>query len=306
MLYLLVLGLNLEAPRRSKPLANLQSASREHADSLRDCESGLPIGSTHPWCTWYTPHSRGNVVLIGDSNAGQFTEGAVAAAELRGYNLTVAADSGCPFADLVVTESTQRFDSAGCRRFYTSSMAAVARVRPALVIVASSSLEYLHDGNGVTFRDPTTGEVAHSSRDKARLWTRGLASMLQDFSRAGVPVVLVHNVPHFKNFSTLTCPGYKVYRQVSRCNEVRSRVAVAASQRLSRQAEDEALAQTSGAVGVDFTPDICTPTRCETLRGDIWMYRDGAHLSIAGAETLTFRFSSLIAANVRGAPRVAG
>jgi hypothetical protein len=185
-------------------------------------------------------------------------------------------------------------------------MAAMARGRPALVIVASSSLEYLHDGNGVTFRDPTTGEVAHSSKDKARLWTRGLASMLQDFSRADVPVVLVHSIPHFKNFSTLTCPGYKVYRQVSRCNEVQSRAAVAASQRLSRQAEDEALDQTSGAVGVDLTPDICTPTRCETLRGGTWMYRDGAHLSIAGAETLTFRFSSLIAANVRGAPRAAG
>ena len=290
----------------SQSLASLKSASDLHADVGRGCEGGLALGHTHPWCTWTTPHSRGTIVLIGDSNAGQFTEGAVAAAKARGYNLTIAVDSGCPFADLVVTYSTQRFDTGLCRRFYTESMAAIARTRPALVIVASSSLEYLHDHNGVTFRDPSTGLVAHTSTDKARLWSRGLASMLQAFSRADVPAVLVHNVPHFKGFSTLTCPGFKVYRQASRCNEVVSRTTMVANQRLSQNAENAALDQASGAVAVDFTPDICTPTRCETLRDGVWLYRDSAHLSIAGAKTLTDRFSQIIAANVRGAARTTG
>ena len=79
-----------------------------------------------------------------------------------------------------------------------------------------------------------------------------------------------------------------------------------ANQRLSQNAENAALDQASGAVAVDFTPDICTPTRCETLRDGVWLYRDSAHLSIAGAKTLTDRFSQIIAANVRGAARTTG
>ena len=54
-----------------------------------------------------------------------------------------------------------------------------------------------------------------------------------------------------------------------------------------RQAEDGALDAVPAATGLDLTDDLCGPTSCSTKQGDVWIYRDGGHLSVAGATALT-------------------
>ena len=90
----------------SEEVRTFAAANRGHADSGRGCD-GARLTEAKPECTWAVDDPRGTIVLVGDSNAGQFTEPAASAANAMGYNLTVATSSGCAFVDLVAaTEAT--------------------------------------------------------------------------------------------------------------------------------------------------------------------------------------------------------
>ena len=55
-----------------------------------------------------------------------------------------------------------------------------------------------------------------------------------------------------------------------------------------------AVAATPNASSVDVIDDLCTSTECSTLRNGTWIYRNGSHLSVAGAASLTDRFTQVI------------
>ena len=75
-----------------------QRMERFHADYLRGCSDWAPLGA-HSRCSWRVAGSRGEVVLIGDSNAGQFTEPFVRAANALRLTGSVATYSSCPFVE---------------------------------------------------------------------------------------------------------------------------------------------------------------------------------------------------------------
>jgi hypothetical protein len=243
------------------------------------------------------PDARGSVFLVGDSNAGQFTEPVARAANAASLNFTVATHTGCPFAD-VVTEYASSFDTSGCRRFVEGTIRGLARLRPSLVVVASSSTEYLHAGNGVTFRD-RAGRVAKTEQEKARMWRDGLASALHTLDEAGVPVLVVHTVPHFSDFDLRLCPVFRLYRDPGTCGRSITRAEVAGQQRLAASAESAAVAGARRATAIDLTDDLCTPTDCSTYRSGQWIYRDGAHITVGAALKLTGRFTKAIETLVR-------
>ena len=50
---------------------------------------------------------------------------------------------------------------------------------------------------------------------------------------------------------------------------------------------------------IDFTGALCSPKQCATNRENRWIYKDGRHLSVPGALTLTGRFRTAIRAHAR-------
>jgi hypothetical protein len=59
-------------------------------------------------------------------------------------------------------------------------------------------------------------------------------------------------------------------------------------------AEHRAASGVSTVTEVDFADQLCPTNRCSTNKGSFFFYRDGAHLSVPGARTLTDRFRELI------------
>jgi len=268
----------------------LRDQNRPHLDVTRGCEGDMPEDVvTRTRCTWTVPGATGHVYLLGDSHAGQFAEPAIAAARRAHLDLTLATWNGCPFADLTLHSPS----GVGiCNDFIVRWTSYLSRQDDATVVIASRSGEYLHD-SGLRFEDPQTHSVASTTADKARVWTAGLRRTLSRIAAHGNAVDLVATVPQFPGFDLRSCPSVDLWWNATGCGRVRSRSAVDAQLRVARSAEAVAVRDLRGARQVTFIDDLCSSTSCSTSRGSLWLYRDGSHLSVAGAMTLTPQFERL-------------
>ncbi len=45
---------------------------------------------------------------------------------------------------------------------------------------------------------------------------------------------------------------------------------------------------------LDFFEDLCPDAKCTARRGEVWLYRDSLHVSVAGSELLASRFAETV------------
>jgi hypothetical protein len=270
-----------------------------HMDIQLGCDDVRPLGQrTAPACTLRVPRPRGRVVLIGDSNAGHFSEPVVRAANRAGFGVTIVTASACPFLDLSVmrhdgsSNPLQKMDL--CRRFYIGSLEALARLRPSLVITAARADLYI--GQASTGLGRPGGAITYRASAKAQLWHQGLVSTLRRLNDAGIPVLVAHPVP-VQPISASSCAVIRILTES--CMISISRSAVDQSLRRSVGAENRAIAAVPMAWAVDFENELCGRDRCASLRVGTPLYRDSEHLSVDGALSLTERFYKAIVAHAR-------
>lgn len=289
----------LYAPKPSASASTralLQATNRAHADQVRHCNQGTPYAELPDRCTWTVADSKGTVVLLGDSNAGQFVEPAAKAANELGYDLTAATYPDCPFVDLRVSPAGRPQVAARCRRFVARSLRELERNPPELVILAASAPLYLV--STATFTDPYTNKVATTAAAKAALYRQGLERVLTRLHEAGIPTVVIHPVPQWRSWDPRECANALVYLSPRSCGTDQSLAEVAAFRDAALAEEERAIAAVPGTVGVDFTDELCSRD-CASNRRDLWLYKDGRHLSVVGALRLTERFRQLIEADAR-------
>jgi hypothetical protein len=247
-----------------------------HADAVRHCDTFISPGSSaRAQCTWHVPKSRGQIVLLGDSNAGQFTEPVVLSGNRAGFDVTVLTFSSCPYVGIPTQPS--------CERFTHQAVSRLVHLRPNLVILASRTDVYL--GNAT--------EAA------ALRWQQRLTRILGRLNRVDVPVVIVHPVPRLP-ISPDRCAVVSIL--TSSCGSSRRRVDVERELGRADAVEQAAAASAPLTATVDLNDDLCSRSNCTTMRNGALLYRDDEHLSVQGALTLTGRFTRIVAANAR-APR---
>jgi SGNH domain (fused to AT3 domains) len=263
-----------------------------HLDVKQGCGNPYPLDERpRTACTWPTAPSKGRIVLIGDSNAGHFTEPVVAAARRAHLDLTVATFSSCPFVDVGVVRADALEGEADCRAFTRGTLRALVEMKPDLVITAARSDHYIED-DSIRLQNED-GELIRSPGEKARLWERGLERLLGRLDAAAIPVLVVEPVPLFPHPPDV-CTTLAILR--NGCSSSVSRAAVDAELQRARDAERRAAARVGNATLIDFEDEICGADRCETSRNGTILYRDADHLSVAGALTLTDRFYRAIEA----------
>jgi peptidoglycan/LPS O-acetylase OafA/YrhL len=285
----IIASMGLAALQSHLPIA---SAAALHADYTRGCDSIAPFGdASRTQCTWAVANPRGTVVLLGDSNAGQFTEPFAAAARRARYDATVTTLSNCPFVQLRVHFRL----SEGCAQHNRRSLAALLRARPSLVIIAARTDAYI-DGTAATLGKLDGDSVERSPARKARLFVDGLRTELQALNRIGVPVIVVHPIPLLPE-NEQTCAV--VLLMLSSCRGSLSRVAVDRELRAAIAVENEAMQGLPLSPSLDFESELCTRDRCASRRahGGLIMYRDEDHLSVDGSLTLAPEFYDAIRAH---------
>jgi len=265
------------------------------ADELRGCQGAAAL-QAGPACTWRVPQARGQIVLLGDSNAGHFTEPVVQAARAAGYDLTVATVPACPLVDLQI--ESNGVTNQRCHDFVNQAVAAVAQLRPSLVILAMASDGYIEEPATGLRAKAGDARLAQSPDDKAALWTPGLSSVLGRLE-VSAEVLLVHPVPRFRTWSLARCAAYQVWRSPAACGGSVSRAETDAWRARAVMSEQAALAQHPAAQALDFTDVLCPDATCTVSRNGRWMFRDGAHLSVPGALTLAPLFQNAIERQAR-------
>jgi hypothetical protein len=250
-----------------------QRAELMHADAARGCDSPLPLGhrQADQLCTWRVVHAKGSVVLLGDSNAGHFTEPVVAA-----------------FVALRVTGS---FSGEGpCRTFVAGTLSELLRHPPSLVILAARTDVYIGASSSALGALPN-GALSNSPTRKAQLWEHGLDVVLSELRRARIPTIVVSPIPTVP-VEPSGCAMLLVI--TNSCGGTVSQAKVDQELRRSIEAERQAVEATPGALRLDFEHDFCRHGECSSTRGDRYAYRNSDHLSVEGALSLTGEFERAI------------
>jgi peptidoglycan/LPS O-acetylase OafA/YrhL len=267
-----------------------------HLDAVRGCNVGeVDATLANPNCNWKVPDARGRVVLVGDSNAGHLVEGLLAATRAQGYDLSVVTFDACPFAVLTFIDNHPANPMSGpaCRRYVEEITERLTADRPSLVVIGSVADLYVADP-GIEFGTADGTFQAADTPTKIELWNDGLTGVLRRLTVAGVPVALVHPVPHFIDWDPRRCGPGRLSR--GDCGRVLTLDEAEALRSGVVAAENEAVADAPGARTVDLNPAICLPDRCATNDGGRWIYRDGVHLTVGASESLGPQFENVIEA----------
>jgi len=300
-LVLLAVG---RAELRSSAIHRFDQAMAFHADRQRGCDVPESLAEGRdPACTWKVPAAKGHVYLVGDSNAGQFTEPVAAAANRRGFDFTVATSAGCPFVDQIRRPPTgvaPLFSGERCNRAVMDTVDELVKQHPKLVVIASSASEYVNRSDD--FEDPRTGVVASTPAAKAAAWQRGLSPILRKLGDHGIPTLVVHTIPQLAtrlgdDWRAQTCSVVRI--ETNSCGGSERRASIAKEQAPTKDAERRAVAGAPLSSSVDLADQICSATTCATRRDGRWVYRDSTHLSIPESRRLTGRFEQLIEQRAR-------
>jgi len=277
----------------TKAMTSWSQTERLHLDHRRHCASGATLGSAkNAQCVWRVKHPRGDVILFGDSNAGQLAEPVIQAGNREGYTVRMATYTSCPFMPVRL----KRIDgeSKTCPRFASESLDYIIQHKPSLVVLASRTDFYLQNpvdglgfiGQGLTF----------SNTGKARIWRQVLHTTLLRLQAAGVPVLLVQPIPVLP-LDPATCAVVRVL--LGGCSSSLPRSAVDKWLRLATKTDKAAVRGVKGAWLLDLENQLCEKNRCTTVKNGVSLYRDSRHLSVDGALTLTGTFQSAIAAHAK-------
>jgi hypothetical protein len=272
------LGALLAGGRLSDMLNHTASAARmSHLDLTSGCRGSGSLGHNAASCTFAHRGDSGTIVLVGDSNAGQFTEPLAAIAKSLHLRLMLAVQNGCPFVPVTRVEPSA--NTQGCSAFVSGSVRELERLHPAVAVVASRSSSYIEDGTA--FAAPSGAGATTDPDRKAKLWESGLSNLLQELGRAGIRVIVVHPVPQIAGWNMDACSPLTL--ALDACHASRSRAAAERERARALWAEDAALRTSPGALGVDFANELCPKGVCSSLDRGQWLYSDKDHLSVDGA-----------------------
>ncbi|MCO5312198.1 MAG: acyltransferase [Microthrixaceae bacterium] len=261
-------------------LTEQRRASKEGCDDYEARRSWSPIrcgvGPNNP-----------HVLVLGDSHANSAFEGVMEAAVPNGYGVRVRYRSGCPF----LIGPSPVWQTRECLVWRARVLQDLHADAPAIVVVANRSASYVKPQFPPNDDSPTIGnggQVAESRDQAIDTWTDGFTAMLDEFSRRGIPVVVLDVVPEFADDFTsrisLFRPDPGVPTVTMDNVELRRRVLL--------DAEHAVAARYDQVVTVDPAPALCEPQKCAAVRDGKWLWMDRNHLTPDGSRRLAPHFES--------------
>ena len=287
-----------EAVSHSDGMTGWKESQKPHLDETAGCQSEVPLGERKEGgCTWRVARARGDIILLGDSQAGQYSEPVIRAGKREGFNVSLATYDACPSIGLRQS-STLWGEKTGCVRFGHETISTLVKRKPSLVFLALRTDLYVLDYH-YQLAAPGAKAFATSTEGKTKLWMRALRSTLTRLNDAGIPVILIQPPPQL-SVDINDCAVARLL--IDKCARTVSRSWFMRLMRPLLARESAVVRSTPASWVMSIADKICSATECSTVRGDIVQFRNNMHLSIAGALKLTGSFQRLIAAHA--VPRV--
>jgi hypothetical protein len=244
-----------------------------HVDITTGCANVAPLGSPRrPACLWTVPGARGTVLLIGDSNAGQFAEAAILAARMAGYDLQITTSGGCPFL------LRDAYPSTDCKRYVEGGLAAIAAHNPpySAVVISNATVGYL---DGV----PPWRLLGAAHEDRAAAiaaWAADAGRTVTAAARRSA-VILVGAIPQFAGLPGCLAPRLSA-APAPGCGHLDP----LAARRLRTDVvtAERAAVERAGGSYLDLGARLCGGSGgCSAFVNGTLVYRDGSHLNVQGS-----------------------
>lgn len=225
-----------------------------------------PVGR----CTGGTPHPDGGyqVLLWGDSHADHLAAGFDRLGREQGFVFRQASVSGCDTLAILDPDDRRK----ACADFHRKALSEAARQPDLRAIVISSRWSKSLPGRAANLKsEPAAIRQMH---DK-------LTQMVQRIRTQAGPrpaIILIGSTPEF-DFWPATCLARAAKSGLGRAQCTR---AVAADREWGPKA-DRVLTGTAGVTVILPRRSFCAGDRCQTVAGDIMLYRDDDHLTNEGA-----------------------
>ena len=222
-------------------------------------------------CVYGDPASETVVALVGDSHAAQWQPGLRAVAEARGWRLESYTKTSCPMADVEVWIRKDGQPYTSCTAWNTSMLAAlVGDIRPDL-LVTSLSGEY---------DVVVDGAMVAAGPEADALLSQGLARTWSALEDAGIPVVVLMDVPWFP-VEVGACIAEQP-EAPARCDAERTAgVAASGAAIINAAASAEPRAEV-----LDLTPALCGPRICPAVIDGVVVMRDEHHITATFSRAL--------------------
>jgi peptidoglycan/LPS O-acetylase OafA/YrhL len=280
--------------RTTRTPSNLQPHLGQAAGSLPIIvKNGCHLqhaGTRSKPCVYGDRHSQTNVVLFGDSHAAAWFPALDLISKRHRWRLIDLTKAGCPPVEVNIIFHSGDAPYTQCTMWRRNAMAQIAKLHPALVIVAwARFLEYpeARPLRGVPTRYPTA-------------WQNGVAAIFSFLHRAAQHVVFISDTPTLRQLAPDCVAGH-----LSRVRDCTTTVAAAVRLPAVKRQELE-IANREQIDTIDPTSWFCDPNRCPVIVDNILLYRDNAHMVPAWSKFISPVLAQAIVPATQGRPTATG
>lgn len=261
------------APAVGPPIPTPALAAQDKSDAYADVSHGKDCWSYVPsfptvTCHFGDPNGKVNVVLAGNSHAGQWLPALEEIAAEKHWRVTTYLASQCALSDVDQTFDTHAH-AENCRRWADRTTQVITRSRPDLVVVA----------NRISVSAWGAGSLAASQP----LYQAGFERVLHQWAKAQLPVLILRDTP---------APGGGGIDSIPDCvAEHGNDLAACSGKRSAWLPADPAIPaavelHSRWIKTLDLTDRICPGLVCQGVVGGVIVYFDASHLTATYNRTL--------------------
>ena len=195
------------------------------------------------------------VALFGDSHANQWLPALTTIATRHHWRLTVYTRSGCPVPNIAPRQDGSRFSAPVCIQWRQQAIAAIQKLKPALVVVSSLDTYIPDQGEMLT--------AWNSSLDKLRT--------------TGAPIAYIRDTP---------TPTADIPTCISGAADDWSKCAFKPINHTEPVIEQSILGNEDDVKVIDLYHYLCTGATCPAVRNGLLLYRDDSHITATAAKAL--------------------
>jgi peptidoglycan/LPS O-acetylase OafA/YrhL len=175
-----------------------QVASKDtHQAYLRGC---IDLNFDPKKCVWPAMKSKGEILVVGDSQAYAVADGVIKAGRTLAYDVLVSSVSGCPFLGLDTTGAK----SVNCLRWQNDIFNYIKSEKPNFVFIANRTNGYLNPDSGWRVLLDENGKEIIERKSAIEAYRVALTQSIRSISKNS-RVILVQNIsePGFLRSSSL-------------------------------------------------------------------------------------------------------
>jgi peptidoglycan/LPS O-acetylase OafA/YrhL len=226
-------------------------------------------------CMYGDPNGTRTVFLVGDSHGGHWFPAMDAIAKQHHWKLASRTKSACQAPSVLVHNGVLKRQYDECVTWRNGVLDEIVKTKPLLVVMSSNG----GDSGGLVDGDDRRID---GGADRDQLWVRGWTTTFDKIAQAGpqTRAVMIEDTPwpgrdadecvaaHPTELTDCQVPRKKSIEQPNR----RKLVGVAA--------------RAKGVTVIDATPWFCTAKTCPAVVGNILVWKDNSHITLAYARML--------------------